>query len=78
MKKERWGKEYEDKRNWREYNEKLVARGKAYVSLDFVDSWNKDLEHLNGGGGCTVRISRMPDGVSGIFTCAAEYRFQSA
>jgi len=33
MRKERWGKKYEDKRDWREYNEKLVARGEAYISL---------------------------------------------
>lgn len=59
MKKERWGKEYEDKRNWREYNEKPVARGVAYVSLDFVDSWNKDLEHLNGGR--WVHRTNIPD-----------------
>jgi len=26
-------KKYKDKRNWREYNEKLVARGEAYISL---------------------------------------------
>jgi len=33
MRKERWEKKYEDKRNWREYNEKLVACGEAYISL---------------------------------------------
>jgi len=30
-----------DKRNWR--NEKLVARGEAYISLDFIETWDKDL-----------------------------------
>ncbi|MCW3133968.1 MAG: hypothetical protein N2V78_06550 [Methanophagales archaeon] len=39
MRKERRGKKYEDKRDWREYNEKLVARGEAYISLDFIDSY---------------------------------------
>ncbi len=46
MKKERWGKKYEDKRNWREYNEKLVARGEACISLDLIETWDKDLEKL--------------------------------
>ena len=46
MRKERWGKKYKDKRNWREYNEKLVARGEAYISLDFIETQDKDLEKL--------------------------------
>lgn len=45
-KKERWG-HYEDKRNWREYNEKLVKRGEMYISLDFLESWRKELESMN-------------------------------
>ena len=49
MRKERWGKKYKDKRNWREYNEKLVARGEAYISLDFIETQDKDLEKLNRG-----------------------------
>lgn len=47
-KKERWG-HYEDKRNWREYNEKLVRRGEMYISLDFLESWGKELESMNEG-----------------------------
>jgi len=43
------GEKYKDKRNWREYNEKLVARGEAYISLDFIETWDKDLEKLNRG-----------------------------
>jgi len=49
MRKERWGKKYKDKRKWREYNEKLIARGEAYISLDFIETWDKDLEKLNRG-----------------------------
>ena len=49
MRKERWGKKYEDKRNWREYNEKLVARGEVCISLDLIETWDKDLEKLNRG-----------------------------
>jgi len=43
------GKKYEDKRNWREYNEKPVARGEACISLDLIETWDKDLEKLNRG-----------------------------
>ena len=46
MRKERWGKKYKDKRNWREYNEKLVARGEVCISLDLIETWDKDLEKL--------------------------------
>jgi len=48
-KKERWGRHYEDKRNWREYNEKLVERGGMYVSIDFLESWGKEVERMNEG-----------------------------
>jgi len=46
MRKERWGKKYKDKRSWREYNEKLVAREEAYIYLDFIETQDKDLEKL--------------------------------
>jgi len=48
IRKKRWGR-YEDRRNWQEYNEKLVKRGEMYISLDFVESWRKELEEMNGG-----------------------------
>lgn len=38
---ERWGKKYVDKRDWREYNERLVRRGELYLSLDFLERWDK-------------------------------------
>lgn len=38
---------FEDKRNWVEYNEKLVMRGEFYISLDFIESWNNELKILN-------------------------------
>ena len=44
----RWGR-YEDKRDWREYNERLVKRGEMYLSLDFLKSWAEDLEKMNAG-----------------------------
>ena len=33
----RWGKPYKDKRNWKEYKEELVIRGKMFFYLDFAD-----------------------------------------
>ena len=45
-KRKRWG-HYEDKRDWREYNERLVKRGEMYLSLDFLRSWGENLEKMN-------------------------------
>ncbi|KXB00973.1 hypothetical protein AKJ44_03070, partial [candidate division MSBL1 archaeon SCGC-AAA261F17] len=35
-------------RDWREYNEELVKRGEFYLSPDFLDSWDEELERMNG------------------------------
>ena len=40
---------YKDKRNWREYNEKLVRRGWFYLSTGFLEHWDKELEEMNLG-----------------------------
>ena len=40
---------YIDKREWPEYNEKLVRRGELYFSFEFLDSWSKDLALKNEG-----------------------------
>lgn len=40
---------YKDKREWPEYNDKLIKRGEFYLSLDFVDSWDTELERMNYG-----------------------------
>ncbi len=37
------------KRNWKEYNEKLVKRGEMYLDLDFLRNWEKELEKMNKG-----------------------------
>ena len=37
------------KRNWQEYNEALVKRGEMYLTFDFLESWERDLEELNRG-----------------------------
>lgn len=41
--------DYIDKRNWVEYNEQLVRRGELYLSLDFLDHWDEELERTNKG-----------------------------
>ena len=43
----RWGKEFEDKRDWREYNERLVRRGELYLSLEFLEKWDSELGKMN-------------------------------
>lgn len=40
---------YVDKRNWVEYNERLVRRGELYLSLDFLDHWDEEIERTNNG-----------------------------
>lgn len=49
MKKKRWGKKYADKRNWKEYNKKLVRRGETYISVDFVEKWKEEIDEMNKG-----------------------------
>lgn len=34
-------------RNWKEYNEQLVRRGEIYISLDFIETWDKELDEMN-------------------------------
>ena len=43
----RWGKEYVDKRNWKEYNESLVRRGEILVDFDILDEWEDGLRDIN-------------------------------
>lgn len=38
-----------DKRDWREYNEKLVRRGDLYLSLDFLERWDEEVGKMNRG-----------------------------
>ena len=44
----RWGR-YEDKRDWKAYNETLVKRGEMYLSLGFLETWTEDLDTMNKG-----------------------------
>jgi hypothetical protein len=41
--------EYVDKRDWDEYNEKLVRRVELYFSFEFLDSLAKDIAQMNEG-----------------------------
>ena len=49
VKRERWGKKFEDKRDWKIENEKYVVRGEFLFDLDYVKSWDKELEAMNEG-----------------------------
>lgn len=45
----RWGKKFDDKRDWPEYNEQLVKRGEYLLDLDWVKRWKKELAEMNEG-----------------------------
>lgn len=48
MKQERWGKKFEDNRDWPECNERLVVRGEYLLDFDFVrEGWRAELEEMN-------------------------------
>jgi len=45
----RWGRKFEDKRDWKTYNEHLVKRGEILLAFDFVKGWNDELSEMNSG-----------------------------
>lgn len=45
----RWGKEYVDRRDWKEYNEPLVRRGEVLLDFDLLDEWSSELKKANRG-----------------------------
>jgi hypothetical protein len=45
----RWGKPFQDHRNWPEYNESLVVRGEFYLDLGFLGTWDRELQAMNQG-----------------------------
>lgn len=47
--RKRWGKKFVDKRDWIKYNEELALRGEFYLELDWIKSWDKELEQMNDG-----------------------------
>ena len=48
-KKKRWGKKYEDKRDWKSYNESLIKRGEFYINPRFLYTWNQEVKEMNNG-----------------------------
>jgi hypothetical protein len=48
-KRERWGKKFVDKRVGDIVNEIYVVRGEFLFDLDFVKSWDKELDEMNQG-----------------------------
>jgi len=45
----RWGKEHVDKRDWKEYNQKLVDRGAFFLDHSLLEEWKSNLDRLNAG-----------------------------
>lgn len=45
----RWGKTYEDKREWKKENEKYVVRGEFLLDLDWVQQWDNEVAVKNKG-----------------------------
>jgi len=43
----RWGKEYVDGRNWKEYNQSLVRRGEVLLDFDMLEEWEGELRRMN-------------------------------
>jgi len=41
------GKKYKDRRDWKQYNEKLVKRGEYYVNPRFLDTWLDEIKKMN-------------------------------
>jgi hypothetical protein len=40
-------KKYKDKRNWKNYNSKLIKRGEFYIHPKFLETWIKDVKDMN-------------------------------
>lgn len=48
-KHKRWGRKFNDSRDWQEYNEHLIKRGEYFLAFDFVEGWNDELSAINCG-----------------------------
>jgi len=44
---ERWGKEFKDKRDWVEYNSRLIKRGEWFFDFSFLESISQELKEMN-------------------------------
>ena len=47
---------YNNERNWSIYNERLVRRGEFYLTVEFLDQWDQELERMNQGKRGLIRI----------------------
>jgi len=47
--KKRWGKKFIDKRNWKEYNTRLIKRGEYYINPSFLETWLEETKKANFG-----------------------------
>ena len=47
VKNKRWGEKFEDKRDHKAYQDKLLKRYEVYLDLEWVDSWDNELIKLN-------------------------------
>ena len=45
----RWGRAFEDTRNWPEYNEELVVRGEFPLDFYWVKNWDSEIAEMNEG-----------------------------
>lgn len=46
-KRERWGKKFKDKRDWKAYHEELIIRGEFFFDFDFLENWDDELIQMN-------------------------------
>ena len=44
---QRWGKKFKDKRDWVEYNSKLIKRGEWFFDFSFFESIPQELKRMN-------------------------------
>lgn len=42
-------KKYQDKRSWKETNEKYIKRGEFYINPVFLETWNEEIKEMNMG-----------------------------
>jgi hypothetical protein len=48
-KRKRWGKKYEDKRDWKATNRELIKRGEYYINPSFLETWIDEINEMNKG-----------------------------
>jgi len=46
-KRERWGKIFNDKRDWKVYHEELIIRGEFFFDFDFLENWDNEIIQMN-------------------------------